>query len=1061
MNCACRSLRFLTVSIIILGLTQSGITRDLESSLRIGPGDGRDIFTGPNGDGQNPPAPTDFPLTWGLHQTSALNASFTAFGTLGMGMSDHSAVPGWPQASFESPAGSGVEYHWAGAIWVGGIVGNDTLVSVGMDGWQNVRELNPPEYGGGVMRGSVVEIPSHANQAFRTEFSDTVQVGLMPPNDWTGRPYKALPVNLVLKSYSFRGDLENRIIVYDLIITNIGTQQIEKGYVGFYHDADVGISGNQNRAQDDLAGSIPSLGLAYILDNNGDPGQSGYTNESCPGIFAFKLLATSFALADVSFNWWISNSTGSLDFGPRLRSNYRDFGTGGRGTPEGDRNKYFVMQNRELDYDQVLTATITPNDPVWELPPAAEAVTYSRGVDTRFLLSTGPFDLAPDSSARVLLTTFTADSVLTDPNCATYLTTTYQPYNWLQTLNFSGVEAVSRVADSIVTYILSPANAVTGVKAIHRYRDSVEVEWDPFVFNMDTMYDIYLTEVPESAFPFPGLVPPWYRPGSPVQIDEVGRQRRYTFHNLDPLKSYICNIAHRYVGGVGTLSEPTVIKAATELPPPEVKDTFCFIRSVGTPTIAWSADSGAVHHYNIYRFADSATAFTRYVPHYSRTLESIPPHQSMVHDGVLYYYYALQPTAQVPYTDTLFADPDAVGDNWYAVTAVDSGGYESGFSQLIRVIDARRSSDILVMSNANPSLGYVFYDTVKSFYNDVLNGYNYDFFSWVDSTQGVHCESMAPTCVDWHDFMRYRLLIVDDGLKDQIMISRYEDATSGFAKYLLSGGKIIYCGSFANLRQSPLQPTELPKMYGPGASFVTRFFGIDSTFFVGYYYYALHTSPPLVDSLFAFSYAEAVDAGIPNIPYDLSRNAFKSTFANYWPVGTPPTVSTFQVNTRATPLHTFRSLNPAGSMNEGQVVSLMTAGPEAETYLFGFHLWYMERAATRALIDWIMLRVPTSSETVTTKVPHQLLLAQNYPNPFNPSTTIAYELPRAGQVRLEIFNILGQRIRRLVDEVRPAGPHRTVWDGHNDRGHAVSSGVYLYRLVSSEGRLVKKMILLK
>jgi len=1058
-------LRILTVTAIIAGTTCATMARDQTALPRIGPGDGRDNFTGPNVNSQGETGPTDYPLSWGLHQTGAINASFSSIGTFGLGFGGYNDVLGWPKANFESPAGGGVEYLYAGAIWVGGIVGNDTLVSVGHDGWHNDRELYPPDYGGGHQRGSVTELPYPGNQAFRSEFSDTIQAGITYPNDWTGRPHIPLPVKLVLRSYSYRSAPVNKVIFYDLIITNVGAQPIEKGYVGFYQDGDVGLRANQNAAQDDLTGSIRNLGIAYLVDNNGDPASTvRFGDSSCTGIFAFKLLGTSFLATDTNYNWWISNGLAYNDFGPRLKLNSRDFGTGGWGTPEGDRNKYFIMSAQEWDYDQVLTATITPDDPDWELPAGHNRVLISCGLDTRFLLSVGPFDLAPDSSARVLFTTFTADSVLTDPNCLRFLSTSngvYQPFDWLQTLNFSEVIGNAHAADLAVRTLLSPMNPVSGAQAVHRYRDSVIVEWDPYVFDSISGYNVYLSEVPNSALPFPGLVPPWYRPELPTLVDEIGTQHRYVFRNLEPLKSYVCQVAHRYGGGVGSFGEVAVVKPATELSPPVVSDTFCFIRSIGPPSITWSAVSGVVHHYKVYRFADSTAAFARYTPHYSRTLKAITPNQSMVHDGLRYYYYAIQPTAQLPYTDTSFADADAADGNWYAVTAVDSGGYESPFSHIIRVVDARRSADILVMSNANPAIGMVYYDTVRAFYSDVLNGYSYDFFSWVDSTQGVRCPSLAPTCVDWHDFMRYRLIIVDDGLRDQILTSRYEDATGGFAKYLLSGGKLVYCGSFASFRDYPLQPTALPQMYSPGGSFVTRFFGIDSVFFVGYYYYAQHSTVPYVDSLFGFTRAEALYSGAPSIAYDLSRYAFRSTLQSYWPTTTPPSVSTFLVNGRATPLHIYRSQNPAGSINEGQIVGLLTAGPEAETYLFGFHLWYMERAAARQLVDWIVLRVPTSVRTEDAERPATLSLAQNYPNPFNPNTTIRYELPRAGAVQIEVFNILGQRIRRLVDEVTAAGRHSVVWNGRDDRGHAVSSGIYLYRLSSAEGNLVKKMLLVK
>jgi hypothetical protein len=94
-------------------------------------------------------------------------------------------------------------------------------------------------------------------------------------------------------------------------------------------------------------------------------------------------------------------------------------------------------------------------------------------------------------------------------------------------------------------------------------------------------------------------------------------------------------------------------------------------------------------------------------------------------------------------------------------------------------------------------------------------------------------------------------------------------------------------------------------------------------------------------------------------------------------------------------------------------------------------------------------------------LPGSFDLSQNYPNPFNPDTRISFSLPRNGQVTLEIFNILGQRVRELVNEVRPAGTYAVEWDGTDDFGKRVSSGVYFYRLNSGTEVLAKKMMLLK
>lgn len=86
---------------------------------------------------------------------------------------------------------------------------------------------------------------------------------------------------------------------------------------------------------------------------------------------------------------------------------------------------------------------------------------------------------------------------------------------------------------------------------------------------------------------------------------------------------------------------------------------------------------------------------------------------------------------------------------------------------------------------------------------------------------------------------------------------------------------------------------------------------------------------------------------------------------------------------------------------------------------------------------------------------------QNYPNPFNPTTEIRFTLPRAEHVTIEVFNVLGQRIAVLADGDLPSGDHMVRWDGEDDSGERVASGIYLYRVVAGENRITKKMLMLK
>jgi len=88
-------------------------------------------------------------------------------------------------------------------------------------------------------------------------------------------------------------------------------------------------------------------------------------------------------------------------------------------------------------------------------------------------------------------------------------------------------------------------------------------------------------------------------------------------------------------------------------------------------------------------------------------------------------------------------------------------------------------------------------------------------------------------------------------------------------------------------------------------------------------------------------------------------------------------------------------------------------------------------------------------------------LAQNFPNPFNPTTTIEYNLPRGVDVKLEIYNLLGEKVRTIVNEFQPAGEYQSQWNGKKENGKLVSSGVYFYRFEAGEFQQSRKMIFLK
>ncbi len=118
-------------------------------------------------------------------------------------------------------------------------------------------------------------------------------------------------------------------------------------------------------------------------------------------------------------------------------------------------------------------------------------------------------------------------------------------------------------------------------------------------------------------------------------------------------------------------------------------------------------------------------------------------------------------------------------------------------------------------------------------------------------------------------------------------------------------------------------------------------------------------------------------------------------------------------------------------------------------------------AGTNKFSVWQRSLIPTDVADGTGPLPSDFTLAQNYPNPFNPTTTIAFSLSRRGKVRLDVFNMLGQRVKTLVDEERAAGQYTIEWNGTDNGGHSVASGMYLYRLQTTDATVARKMVLVK
>ena len=142
----------------------------------------------------------------------------------------------------------------------------------------------------------------------------------------------------------------------------------------------------------------------------------------------------------------------------------------------------------------------------------------------------------------------------------------------------------------------------------------------------------------------------------------------------------------------------------------------------------------------------------------------------------------------------------------------------------------------------------------------------------------------------------------------------------------------------------------------------------------------------------------------------------------------------------------FRIVNPA----DGSSVDLRN-----EDFLLNVEIFHSEGEPW--LIPLCLEVIPLANDSGEREV----FSASNYPNPFNPETTISYNLPAESFVTLEIYNLKGQLVKRLVSENKPSGAHKAVWNGADQQGREVASGFYFYRLKTKDNQLTRKILLMK
>jgi hypothetical protein len=398
-----------------------------------------------------------------VHDAGKMRMNITNYGYFGNdgpnqtgALEDPCPPNNWaPQCEF--PSGSGQQYLFQGALWIGALIEEEgfftTRVSVGTDGWQN-PSINEFHAGEGVEDqirersnrpgftncfGEVVyDSFAVSDQDFICVMTDTLKDDLFVRDDPTDGPHRPLGIKITQKSYSFSQAFAEDFIIIDYEIENIASNFLKNVYVGLYVDADVGVQGDNNEHTDDICGFVREVAevnaegdtnkiridVAWIADNDGYPDQTFGGAFTVPHVTGTRVIRAPNPRLFTSFNWYNPNQDHGLDYGPAWEAyaNRDSLGLGWTaelGTPEGDAHKYQLMGNREFDFwqtsvDELCNGVALVDSELYNyendvlhvdnpFPPQRwsqlglvdpeTCEDIANGYDTRYLLSWGPLGI--------------------------------------------------------------------------------------------------------------------------------------------------------------------------------------------------------------------------------------------------------------------------------------------------------------------------------------------------------------------------------------------------------------------------------------------------------------------------------------------------------------------------------------------------------------------------------------------------------------------------------------------------------------------------------------------
>lgn len=403
-----------------------------------------------------------------VHDVPVFEQRQHAIGTIYMYLTNYGEIgftsyPQW-ESMYISTAGAG--------MFFGCVRGLDTLVSEACDQrWPHYDWLTPeyisyePIHESSHRRSSPhFEFGATADQQFSAVYNDTTQLPSVygsTLDEIEIRRHRPIGIEVRQNSYAWSNPFCRRFILIDYKITNVTNRIIARPAIGFYSDPDIITSTERDdtvsKAQlDDISallpiapgivrGTVDTINVAWVADNDGDPAYDfSWRPNSARAAIGTRILRAPGS--EFSYNWFANNHS-KIEWGPRRESN-RWVYMNSQGAPFGDRARYRVMTNHEIDYGQVFTM-VNKTAEGWQPPPSRSiGQELASGLDTRFILSYGPFaDMLPGDSVFFTVAIVMGDGFHRNPHNFSDNFDYENPQPYLDGLNYQELINSARWAD--------------------------------------------------------------------------------------------------------------------------------------------------------------------------------------------------------------------------------------------------------------------------------------------------------------------------------------------------------------------------------------------------------------------------------------------------------------------------------------------------------------------------------------------------------------------------------------------------------------------------------------